>query len=260
MSHPTLPLVRRPIATLLAIALLAGLAACKDKTPADGAATPNLADAAQPAVMAEQAKEEAKKQALASLPKGDPNTPASSYVELDSGNQIMFAYLGIAGMPIDYNDVANTYSRDYRSASDEFMKNDLLKALKVKIDAGVAQAAQQRYVKLEIPDSIQKYDFEQKGFPLDSSVWEKGSYRYFNDNSTYKLGFNNGADFRYLSVPEEDKARVIEGLRSKYESPRTVVYGYVQDADVSNKTVQAQILKIELVDRKGNVLATQTMQ
>lgn len=260
MSHHALPFVRRPFATLLAIALLTGLAACKDKAPADAAATPNLADAAQPAVMAEQAKQEAQQQARASLPKGDPNTPASSYVELDSGNQIMFAYLGIAGMPIDYNEVATIYSRDYRSASDEFKKNDLLNALKGKIDAGVAQAAQQRYVKLEIADSIQKYDFEQKGFPLDSSVWEKGSYRYFNDNSNYKLGFNNGADFRYLSVPEEDKARVIEGLRSKYESPRTVVYGFVQDADVSDKTVMAQILKVELVDRKGNVLASQSVR
>ena len=260
MSHHAHSFNRRPLAGVLALALLAGLSACKDKAPADTAATPNLADAAQPAVMAEQAKEEARKQALASLPKGDPATPASSYVELDSGNQIMFAYLGTAGMPIDYNEVANTYSRDYRTASDEFKKNDLLKALKVKIDAGVAQAAQQRYVKLEIADAIQKYDFEQKGFPLDSSVWEKGAYRYFGDNSDYKIGFNNGADFRYLGVPEEDKARVIEGLRSKYESPRTVVYGFVQDADVSSKVVLAQILKVELVDRKGNVLASQAVQ
>jgi len=123
----------------------------------------------------------------------------------------------------------------------------------------VAQAAQQRYVKLEIADSIDKYDFEKKGFPLASSVWEKGSYRYFGDNSNYKIGFNNGADFRYLGVPEEDKARVIEGLRSKYADMRTVVYGYVQEADVSKKLVLAQILKIELLDKQGNVLATQAL-
>lgn len=256
MSHTAPLFVRRPLAAMLAIALLAGLGACKDKTPAEATVTQNLTDATQPARAAEQARQ----QARASLPKGDPNTPSGNYIDVDSGNQIMFAYLGIAGMPIDYNEVAATYSRDYRSASDEFIKNDLLKALRVKIDAGVAQAAQQRYMKMEITDAIQKYDFEQKGFPLDSSVWEKGSYRYFGDNSNYKIGFDNGADFRYLRVQEEDKARLIEGLRSKYESPRTVVYSYVQDADVSNKVVLTQILKIELVDRKGNVLATQTAQ
>lgn len=258
MSHDAFPFVRRPLAAVLALALLAGLAGCKDKAPADAAApaAPNLTDAAQPAAMAEQAKEAAR----ANLPKGDPNTPAGSYVDIDSGNQIMFAYLGIAGMPIDYNEVAGNYSRDYLTTSDEFKKNDLLKALKVKIDAGVAQAAQQRYVKLEISDSVGKYDFEKKAFPLDSSIWEKGSYRYFGDNSNYKIGFNNGASFRYLNVPEEDKARVIEGLRSKYESMRTVVYGFVQDADVSKKVVQAQILRIELLDKNGNVLATQGAQ
>lgn len=259
MSHHVPSLVRRPLAAMLALALVAGLTGCKDKAPVDTAAapgTPNLADAAAPAALEERVKEEAR----ANLPKGDPNTPAASYVELDSGNQIMFAYLGIAGMPIDYNDVAQSYSSDYRSASDEFKKNDLLKALKAKIDTGVAQAAQQRYVKLEVTDSIGKYDFEKKGFPLDSSVWEKGSYRYFGDNSNYKIGFNNGANFRYLNVPEEDKARTIEGLRSKYQSMRTVVYGYVQDADISQKVVQAQILKVELIDKNGNVLAAQSAQ
>jgi len=261
MSHHAFPLVRRPCAALLALALLTGLAGCKDKpatdtAAAEPAAAPNLADAARPAAMAEQAKEAARAQ----LPKGDPNTPAGSYLDIDSGNQIMFAYLSIAGMPIDYNEVAGNYSRDYTATSDEFKKNDLLKALKTKIDAGVAQAAGQRYVKLEVADSVGKYDFDKKGFPLDSSVWEKGSYRYFNDNGGYKIGFNNGAQFRYLSVPEEDKARVIEGLRSKYEAMRTVVYGYVQDADVSKKVVLAQILKIELTDKNGNILATQTVQ
>ena len=261
MSPYALPTLRRPLAALLALALLSGVAGCRDKAAApaaDGAANgaPNLADAAKPAVVAEQVKE----QARASLPKGDPNTPASAYVDIDSGNRIMFAYLAIAGMPIDYNDVASSYSRDYNGTSDEFKKNDLLKALKVKIDASVAQAAQQRYVKLEIGDPVGKYDFEKKGFPLDSSVWEKGSYRYFGDNGNYKIGFSNGADFRYLNVPEEDKARTIEGLRSKYQAMRLTIYGFVQEADVSKKVVLAQILKIELADTKGNVLATQTAQ
>ena len=255
MNHHTHSL-RRPLGAMRAPVLLAGRGGCKDRAPADTPPAPNLADAATPAVVAEKVKQ----QAQAALPKGDPTTPASSYVDIDSGNQIMFAYLSSAGMPIDYNEVAGSYSRDYMMASDEFKKNDLLKALKAKIDAGVAQAAQQRYVRLEISDSVEKYDFEKKGFPIASSVWEKGSYRYFNDNSNYKIGFNNGADFRYLGVPDEDKARLIEGMRSKYEDMRTVVYGYVQDADVSKKLVLAQILKIELLDKKGNILASQAAQ
>lgn len=243
---------RLPLAALLTLTCIAG---CGDKSKAPGTpeTTPNMRDAAQPDVVAAQVKEKAR----AALPKGDPATPSASYTELDSGNQLMFAYLGVAGMPIDYNEVATSYSSDYAGASDEFKKNDLLKALKVKIDAGVAQAAQQRYVKVDVANPIQKYDFTQKGFPLSSSVWEKGAYRYFGDNSTYKIGFNNGATFRYLNVPEEEKARAIESLRATYEATHLVVYAYIQDADVSQKVVQAQIMKVELVDKKGNVLAAQ---
>lgn len=250
MAHFTLP--RLPLAALLTLACVAG---CGDKTKAPDTAgvKPNLSDAARPDVVAAQVKEKAR----AALPKGDPATPSASYTEVDSGNQLMFAYLGVAGMPIDYNEVATSYSRDYSGASDEFKKNDLLKALKVKIDAGVAQAAQQRYVKVEVANPIEKYDFAQKGFPLDSSVWEKGAYRYFGDNGTYKIGFNNGASFRYLNVPDEEKARVIESLRARYEAMHLIVYAYIQDADVSQKVVQAQIMKVELVDKKGNVLAAQ---
>lgn len=243
---------RLPLAALLTLACAAG---CGDKSKALDTTDvkPNMHDAARPDVLAAQVKEKAR----AALPKGDPATPSSGYTEIDSGNQLMFAYLGVAGMPIDYNEVATSYSRDYAGASDEFKKNDLLNALKVKIDAGVAQAGQQRYVKVDVANPIQKYDFAQKGFALDSSVWEKGAYRYFADNSSYKIGFNNGAPFRYLNVPDEEKARVIESLRAKYEPMHLVVYAYIQDADVSQKVVQAQIMKLELVDKKGNILAAQ---
>lgn len=243
---------RLPFAALLTLACVAG---CGDKTtvPNTPDVKPNMHDAARPDVVAAQVKEKAR----AALPKGDPATPSASYTEVDSGNQLMFAYLGVAGMPIDYNEVATSYSRDYVAASDEFKKNDLLKALKVKIDTGVAQAAQQRYVKVDVANPIQKYDFSQKGFPLDSSVWEKGVYRYFGDNSAYKIGFNNGVRFRYLNVPDEEKARVIESVRARYEAMHLIVYAYIQDADISQKVVQAQIMKVELVDKNGKVLAAQ---
>ncbi|KQR55449.1 DUF4852 domain-containing protein [Acidovorax sp. Leaf160] len=239
----------------IAVALLAGLAACGDKSaPAPATNTPpSLADANQPAVIAEKAKE----QMRAALPQGDPQTPSASYVQLQSGNQLMFTYLALANLPVNYSEVAQSYSPEYARSSDEFQKNDLLKALKPKIDNAVAQASQQRYLKLSIDNALQKYDFEKKGFPIAASVWDKGNYRYFGDNGKYRLSFHNGADYRYLSVPDEDKARVIESLRSKYEPLELVVYSYAQDADISNNATQAQILKMELVDRKGNVLTTQ---
>lgn len=243
--------------TLIATLLLAALSACGDKSgktdKADAEAKPaTLADATAPKAVA-AAQQLASR---AALPKADRNTPDSQYMALDSGNQLMFSYLSLAAMPIDYKDVATNFSPDYARAADEFRRNDLLTALKPRIDAAVAEAGQRRYVKMTIDNPIEKYDFDKKGFPLSSAVWQSGSYRYFFDNSNYKIGFTNGDAFRYLSTATEDSARNIEGLRSKNEQLQLVVYAYTQQADLTDKIVKGEIVKVTLLDAKGNVLAS----
>lgn len=239
---------------IILTAALASLAACSDKADTGkGGATPNLADVTAPAAV-EAIKQDVKR---ASLPKANKTTPAEAYVEFSSGNQIMFSYLSLAGMPVDYKDIASVYSQDFARASDEFRKNDLLTALKPRIDAEVASAGQRRYGKVTIDRPVEKYDFDKKGFPLESSVWEAGSFRYFSDNSAYRLGFSNGDAFRYLGVAAEDSARAIEALRSAYEPLQLVVYFYTQEADVSSKTVKAEIVKVELLGKHGKFLAGQ---
>jgi hypothetical protein len=262
MNTHTLALQRtfKTLVLMTAIAAAAaGLSACGDKAQSGkpaAQATPapaNLADATSPRAVA-QAQQQA---AQAALPKGDPATPASSYVEYNSGNQLMFAYLALADMPVDYDQIANRMSRDYAGTNDEFRKHDLLAALKPKIDQAIAQAKAQRYFRITVSNPIQKYDFEKKSFPLDNSLWDSGAFRYFYDNGEYRLSFSNGDGFRYLAVSNEDAARNIESMRSRGNAPTLVVYGYTQTADMSNKAVKAQIVKVALVDRQGNVLAEQ---
>jgi hypothetical protein len=249
--------MRTFISTLIVGAALLGLNGCKDSTPAAAnpapAGTPNLAEATST-----KTAEAVKQQVLDNVrAKADRSVPLENYVEYTGGNQLMFSYLALAGMPVDYPQIARYVSQDYERASDEFQKNDLLNALKPKIDADVAKANTQRYFKISIDNPIQKYDFDNKGFPLDSSLWESGSFRYFGDNSDYKLGFTNGSGFRYLSIPNEDDARKIERLRSTYAGMSLVVYGFMQEADTANKTVKAEIVKVVLMDKKGNVLSGQ---
>ncbi len=237
------------VATMLAI----GLAGCGDKAPADTSSKPNLADATS-----QKTVEAAKQVAVqSSLPKANRDTPMDSFVEYNSGNQLMFAYLALNAMPIDYKEVLNRYSMDYARQSDEFKKNDLLTALKPKVDSEVAKAKSQRYVKMFVSNPIEKFDFEKKGFPVSESIWQATSYRYFSDNAEYKIGFTNGEGFRYLKPASEEDARKIEEMRSKYVPLQMAVYCYLQDADISNKTIKAEIIKITLVDKKGDVLASQ---
>lgn len=232
--------------------LIFGLAGCGDQT-ADKGGTPNLADATS----AKTAEAVQKQVVQNGLPKADKSVPAEQYIEFNSGNQLMFSYLALAGMPLDYKEITTRYSQEYARSSDEFRKNDLLTALKPKIDAEVAAASAQRYFKVTLDNPIEKYDFEKKGFPVNSSIWESGSYRYFHDNNEYKLGFTNGDSFRYLTAISEDDARKIESMRSKYNAMDVIVYGFVQSADPSSKTLKTQIVNIVLTDKKGGVLATQ---
>ncbi|MGC7404313.1 DUF4852 domain-containing protein [Pandoraea pneumonica] len=251
------PAKRLLIATLIATSAM-GLAACGNKggdaQPEKAAAAPaNLNDVKSP-----QAAQQLQKQMVQdSLPKGDPATPDASYIELNSGNQLMFSYLALADLPVDYDQVARRMSRDYANSNDEFRKHDLLEALKPKIEASVAQAKAQRYFRMTITNGIRQYAFDKKAFPLDSSLSETGSYRYFLDNGEYRLSFTNGDRFRDLSVQDENAARKIESMRARGDTPNLVVYGFTQSADIANKAVSAQIVKVALVDRQGNVLASQ---
>jgi hypothetical protein len=251
--------MRKITTIVIATIIAAALSACGDKAaekatdkqPAAG--KPNLADVTSGKNAA------AIKDAVvqAALPKADKNTPAESYVELNSGNQLMFAYLGLMNTPPDYKDIADQYSKDYSRSSDEFKKNDLLNALKPRIDTEIAKAKTSRYVKLSLDRPVEKFDFEKKAFPLNSSLWDSSSYRYFSDNSNYKLSFSNGDVFRFLKTPTEEEARKIEGLRAQYRDLQLVVYAFVQDANPSARSIRAEIVKVVLLDNKGNVLATQ---
>jgi hypothetical protein len=245
--------MRTLISSVVLMASVAGLSACSDNSTETTAPVATLQNATS-----SQSVEAAKQAVLTeSRPKADPATPASSYVAIDSGNQLMYRYLGLAGLPLDYRDIATKISTEYSRSNDEFRKNDVLKALQPQIDASIAQAKAQQYLKVDISQPIGKYDFEKNGFPVDSSLWESGSYRYFYDNTAYRLSFTNGESFRYLTNIQEEAARNIERLRSAYDGLHMVVYAFAHSADVTKTTVQAEIVRIELLDRKGNLLASQ---
>ncbi len=193
----------------------------------------------------------------ASVAKGDPSVSLDHYTELSSGNQLMFSYLAIANLPIDYEKIAGVLSQKYRYENDEFKKRDLLAALKPQIDQEVSRAKEQRYYRMEIGDQsgIGKYDFDTKSFAINC-VPEASGYRYFMDNAQeYHLSFSNGQAFRQLKVSDENLAREIESLRSKYNTLSVEAYFFVNDSKIGQTEAIAQIMKLRISDRRGKVLA-----
>lgn len=242
---------------LAAFLALSMLSACTDDAvsspaappPATGTATP-AANGAAPSAAAPPAP------AVHALPQPALDTPADRYVPLESGNQLMFQYYARTGLPLDYERVAPDISNEYHQATDAFRQRDLLAALKPRIDASLAQARDTPYLRMDIDlygGSVSPYDFDRKGFLLEPFK-DAGTYRYFNDNSRYRVAFSNAQRYAFLPVADEATARLIETLRTKYETMTLRTYLFVNDADTSNQSVKAVVVRIVVLDRKGREL------
>jgi hypothetical protein len=244
------------IGTLIACALSACSKQSTTSTPDSKA--PENAGATAPAKSKDSAPSEKKAEAAAAVPKGDAATPLASYRLLDSGNQIMFLYYGLLNLPVDYEKIAGVYSAEYRDTSDSFKKKDVLTALTPRIDQEIAKAKTSRYVRMDDKGGslLSRYDFSKKAFAIPS-LSDNSGYNYFYDNAEFKVNRGNATSFSYLNVPDETKARAIEGYLSKGEELKLEIYSFAQDADPSNHQVKLQIMKVRLLSPTGEALVEQ---
>ena len=230
--------MQRTLPALLAIAVL--LSACgKTETATPAASAPVAANVADMAAKAQV------KAAAANLPQADPATPASSYVDITSGHQLMYSYLALSGVPPDYAAVAQRISREYAGSNDAFRKQEVLDALKPQIDAKVNEAKTKRYLRYQIngQGALSPYAMDKAAFPAKFA--DAGTYYYMYDNGDYKLAFTNGDGYSLLKV-DQDAARKIEAARSGYKDFAIVVYAYAQEADMASNQVKAQIVKVAI--------------
>lgn len=221
--------------------LLVANTGCKSKKKAAKFAIPSdsASSSAAPAVP------------MANLPQGDSSVPDSQYVELNSGYQLGTLYYSLAGMPPDYDALAEAASKEYRVASDQFRKRDLMQALRPKIDAQLAayQQPANRYLKVEIANELplQHYDFGTHSFPLTVDL-SSDRYLYFNDASKFSVTYTNGKDFERYPVADEQRAKEIEDLitKGKRWTGHATAYLFIQAADTTKNQVSAQIMRIVL--------------
>lgn len=195
--------------------------------------------------------------AAAQGPVAEPaaNTPDSSYVAITSGNQLMFLYYALSGLPPDWDTMAKNYSSDYAQTNDAFHKHDLMAALKPKMEAAITDAKNNPYLIWNAGDpQLSPYDFTRKGFPVGSGELDPNGSVYVSDNYSYHLSFTNASDFQFLPVADESLAKQIEQMRSQGSNFSLKVFAFAQSADPSNDTVKAVITKVDLLGPQGQVL------
>ncbi|PZP30121.1 MAG: hypothetical protein DI603_15280 [Roseateles depolymerans] len=238
----------------LSLSLLSGCGK-KDEagTPKPADTAPSLASARDP----EALKKAAEAQRVAGLPQANPATPAEAYKLIDSGNQLMYLYYAVSAMPADMGQIAEVLSQDYRATQDQFKRQDILKVLEPRVKAEIAAAGERRYVIWEADNNlIDHYDFERKRFPVRDGFWKGGTRFYYNDNSRYQISFSGAEKLQSLPVADEAMAREIEDKVNKYGALTLRIYAFAQDADLNEKVVKSQVVKMELLDKKGKLLAS----
>jgi len=182
------------------------IAACGNKESTDNA-SPSLSDVTS--------SEAVKKAAESTMSKGDPSKPLSEYREIKSGNDLMFLYQGMLNLPVDYDKIAEVYSDDYRITQDAFKKQDIISALKDRINGQIDAAKNSRYIvwvnSSPYSSILQSYDMKNKSFTVKD--WDPESYWYWNDNaSRYHLTFSNVPQFQ--ASYNASKAAVIHLAKS----------------------------------------------
>ena len=238
----------------VAVAILAVLALTSCKKD-DAKADADTAPAAPSGVLGQATAQAKAAEAKAALPQPDAAKPLSTYVELESGNQLMFLYVAASKLPPNYEKLAAAFSSEYRNTSDSFRKNDLMQAIKPQLEQKIAQASTDPYAWMGVSNAeLGAYDFQRKGFPV--GAFEEGSYRYFNDNYGYKIGWANGPQLAFAPVADEAVARQLESMRTGYSNtPRLKIYFFAQSADLDNERVKALVTRVQITDKSGRVLA-----
>lgn len=193
------------------------------------------------------------KAAAPTVPLADRSTPLSAHEKLDSGRKLLFAYLAVGTQPVDYEKVAGVIAPELSYTIDEFKKRDLLQSLRPGIDAEIEKAKGIRYYYMDMSGLLDRYDFDSKSFRF--MVFAEGSPSiYFPGTAEYRIVFTNVEQYRRFTVTDEATARQIENLRAESSYLTSKVYFFVSGEQLGAKVVNAEIVRVQLLDRKGNVL------
>lgn len=167
--------------------------------------------------------EQAKKVSIEDAPR-----EASGYVDVArrfGPNWATYYVLSQEAKPVSEEDKLGMLSRRWNSTSDSFEREGMKAAELAKIDADIAAMGKTSYIALPVDigagfaspwlglDASEGYDFERKGFPLTGSLCSD-SMAYSNENDvTFSVSDERGADVCFLPVPDPAIAKQLERLR-----------------------------------------------
>lgn len=203
-----------------------------------------------------EARQLERDQRYAALPKADKTVPMSQYKEFNGVHDLLPAFYAQKGGPVDYEEMARITDNEngYNYITDQFKKRERLEVLKKSFDAAVTAAGQRKYYFMDIYTTLQPYNFDTKTFQRGVNPGKTAEYQFPNGGD-YRLQLVNYGNFNGAKVEDEALARKIEELRTR-SGIEGRVYFYVAGYD-QDKRVLGEIVKMQLLDKKGQVLFEQ---
>ena len=175
------------------------------------------------------------------------SAPLQTYfpIQEDSGgryntNKFILIYYALCKCEVNYEQIAQTVSYEYRDEKDIFKKKDILNYLKPLVDKDMTYIRAKRMVVFPVSldyNLLKEYNFDLKSFPFSQNIalfpplmskpingLEEGGLgiRITNNND-----FNDG-----IQVPNENQARLIEEKRAKRGVMIIKVYAYVENVGI----------------------------
>lgn len=231
---------------------------------------------------------EAPKAAASPTPSIDRNRPLERYRKVDTGAQVAVLYQALSSEPPDLEKLVATASSEYRDTRDAFKRKDIVTRMAPALEADLAKAKQDRYFWIEMNPTfhdrstyggIDHYDFKKNGFPVKLFRSAKTKQEVDDLQATGRieragvllnmtsegsqdapgLTLNNWESYRIVPAAQET-AKAVEELVTKNTPLKLRLYLYATEAarESSIRTpdgvLRAEILKLQIVDPKDNVL------
>lgn len=125
-----------------------------------------------------------------------------------------------------------------------------------RVQAAMAAARKSAFVVLDLPDiGLHRYDGNTYAFPMDNRLFVPGMSYYF-DNSPYHFVYTNPQGLNPFPCRDPLLVERIDQAVARYETFRIRVYGQVMGADAGDHAVSVRLIKVQLLDKAGQVLLT----
>lgn len=132
-------------------------------------------------------------------------------VEL-SDMEVGFLYYKVSKLPVPWDHFANHYT-EYRSASDEFQRMDVMEQIKPVLQNMQMKVTNNNSFIIKFKSKLGEYDFKNTGFPTglsDTTFITISTSRVNMKGPDFGIGFINGHDYYFLKLtPQEAREKVI---------------------------------------------------